>query len=144
MDLDEAVHQEIEQLCAKGDGLAKKSDWTEALRCYWKAFDLLPEPRTDWDAARWILAAIGDVNFMSGDFKACCDNMSLAMHCPDAIGNPFLHLRLGQAQYEMGERKRAADELARALIGGGQDVFSLDFGAPGEAWVRRTPCRGQG
>ena len=33
------------------------------------------------------------------------------MTCPDAIGNPFLHLRLGQALYERGETDRAADVL---------------------------------
>jgi hypothetical protein len=29
----------------------------------WSAWDLLPEPQADWEAATWILGAIGDVNF---------------------------------------------------------------------------------
>jgi hypothetical protein len=40
----------------------------------------------------------------------------MAMHCPNAIGNPFLHLRLGQCRFELGDTDRAADELARALL----------------------------
>jgi hypothetical protein len=31
---------------------------------------LLPEPQTDWEAATWILAAIGDANFLGDDFTA--------------------------------------------------------------------------
>jgi len=49
-----------------------------------------------------------------------------AMHCPDAIGNPFLHLRLGQCQFELKALDRAADELMRAYMGGGPDLFKLE------------------
>jgi hypothetical protein len=45
------------------------------------------------------------------------------MHCPDAIGNPFIHLRLGQCQFEIGNLKRAADELARAFLMEGLALF---------------------
>jgi hypothetical protein len=54
------------------------------------------------------------------------ESLSLAMHCPDAIGNPFLHLRLGQCQYELGNLDQAADELARAYMGGGEEIFEED------------------
>lgn len=47
----------------------------------------------------------------------------MAMQCPAAIGNPFLHLRLGQCQFELGNLDRAADELARAYMGAGADIF---------------------
>lgn len=46
------------------------------------------------------------------------------MHCPNAIGNPFLHLRLGQCQLELGNMDFAADELTRAYAVAGKDVFS--------------------
>jgi hypothetical protein len=32
------------------------------------------------------------------------------MHCPGAIGNPFIHLRLGQAQFELGNLEPASGE----------------------------------
>jgi tetratricopeptide (TPR) repeat protein len=118
-----AVHGRIQALCAKGDNLAKKGEYPAALEQYWAAWGLLPEPQTNWAAATWILAAIGDANFLGGDFTAGRDNLSMAMHCPDAIGNPFLHLRLGQCQFELGNLDRAADELARAYMGAGKDIF---------------------
>ena len=122
-ELEDEAHKRIQDLCSRGDALAEKSDYASALELYWAAWDLLPEPRTDWEAATWILAAIGDANYLGGDYVAGRDNLSMAMHCPQAIGNPFLHLRLGQCQYELGNLDRAADELARAYMGAGPDIF---------------------
>ncbi len=115
-ELDEGSNAQIEALCASGDDLANGGQFGEALEAYWSAWDLLPEPKTAWEAATWILAAIGDANFRQKNFEAGRDNLAMAMHCPDAIGNPFLHLRLGQCQFELGNMDRAADELARALL----------------------------
>jgi hypothetical protein len=98
--LTDHVHAEIKRLCAEGDALAERRDYPKALRTYWAAWEMLPEPKIQWEAATWILAAIGDANFLNRDFFAGRDNLSNAMHCPDAIGNPFLHLRLGQCQFD--------------------------------------------
>jgi hypothetical protein len=118
------IHQRITELCAVGDLLAEEGDLPTALAKYWAAWDLLPEPATQWGAATWILAAIGDANFLGGDFVAGRDNLRTSMHCPGAIGNPFLHLRLGQCEFELGHFRRAADELSRAFMGEGEDIFA--------------------
>jgi tetratricopeptide (TPR) repeat protein len=122
-DLPAGTHQRIRILCAEGDSLADRSEYPAALERYWEAFDLLPEPKTDWEAATWILAAIGDANFQGRDYKAGRDNLSVAMRCPKAVGNPFLHLRLGQCQFELGNLDRAADELVRVIMAVGPDLF---------------------
>lgn len=122
-ELPDKVHDHIKALSKLGDALAEKGNYPEALEQYWAAWDLLPEPQTDWQAATWLLAAIGDANFLGEDYTAGVDNLSTAMHCPDAIGNPFLHLRLGQCHFELGNFDRAADELARAYMGAGDYIF---------------------
>ena len=58
-ELDDALHERIKQLCAGGDAAAARSDFDAAIEQYEVAWELLPEPKTRWDAARWILAAIG-------------------------------------------------------------------------------------
>ena len=121
--LSNAVHGRIKALCLNGDIFAQEAEYTAALEQYWMAWDLLPEPQTDCEAATWILGAIGDANFLGRDFDAGRDNLSMAMHCPGAIGNPFLHLRLGQCQFELGNLDRAADNLARAYMAAGRDIF---------------------
>src|SRR5688572_10726504 len=122
-ELDDELHERIKQLCAHGDAAAERSEFGMAIKQYEAAWDLLPEPRTQWDAATWILAAIGDAHYCSGEFEQGRDALLTAMHCPNAVGNPFLHLRLGQCQFELGFKIIAGDELTRAYMGGGSDIF---------------------
>ena len=122
-ELDDKIHQQICALCEDGDAFAEEEEYADALKQYWAAWDLLPEPQTDWQTATWILGAIGDTNFLNDDYVAGRDNLSLAMQCPDAIGNPFLHLRLGQCLFELGDLDQAADELARAFMAEGEEIF---------------------
>ena len=122
-ELSEATDSEIQRLSAKGDALAGEQKYSEAIPVYWQAWDLLPEPKTEWEAATWLLAAIGDANFLGRDYTAGKDNLTTAMRCPNATGNPFLHLRLGQCQLELGVLDRAADELMRAYMSAGTEIF---------------------
>ncbi len=126
MELSDAAHAEITRLCAAGDDLADEGRFEEAIAEYSRAWAYLPEPKQQWEAATFILAAIGDANFLRGAFAHGRESLAAAMHCPGAIGNPFLHLRLGQCQLELGQHERAADELARAYMGAGYDIFSND------------------
>ena len=124
--LSRAVSNQIDALCAQGDALAEQENYPKAIETYWAAWDLLPEPRTDWEASTWILTAVGDANFLGRDFVAGRDNLGSAMHCPGAIGNPFIHLRLGQCQFELGDLDQAADNLARAYLPEGKRLFEND------------------
>ena len=124
MELPQNIYQRVQELCQEGDALAGEEDYATALEKYWEAWDLLPEPATDWQAATWLLGAIGDANFHNEDYTAGRDNLSLAMHCPEGIGNPFLHLRLGQCQFELDQLEPAADELTRAYMGAGEEIFA--------------------
>jgi tetratricopeptide (TPR) repeat protein len=121
--LSEAVQADIGRLCALGDAEADLGCFPQALSHYWAAWDLLPEPQTDYLEATWILAAVGDVNFLGRDYEAGRDNLSTVMHCPGAIGVAFLHFRLGQCLFEIGDEAAAADELLRAFHGGGDTLF---------------------
>lgn len=124
--MDEATHQWLTDLCAEGDSLAEQGAYAEALASYGEAWRLIPEPKENWNASTWVLAAIGDACFLIGDYAETRKALEFAMHCPEAIGNPFLHLRLGQALFEQGEADRAADELMRAYMGDGPEIFSDD------------------
>ncbi|ROZ77171.1 tetratricopeptide repeat protein [Ramlibacter sp. WS9] len=116
--------EEVRRLSAAGDADAKRGQLSEAVAKYWAAWDLLPEPRTEWEAATWLLAAIGDANFRSGDFAVGRDNLSKAMRCPSGSGNAFLHARLGQCQFELGAHDSAAEELMRAYMAAGSEIFA--------------------
>jgi tetratricopeptide (TPR) repeat protein len=125
-ELDDKTYARIEALCDEGDALADGEQFADALKRYWEAFDLIPEPKHEWEATLWVLGAIGDANFLNKDYTAARDNLANAMHCPGAIGNPFLHLRLGQSQFELGDLDRAADELTRAYAVAGDEIFESE------------------
>jgi tetratricopeptide (TPR) repeat protein len=126
MKLPDAIYVQVTSLSEKGDALAEEAKYREAIEKYVAALDLLPEPKSGWEASKWLLTAIGDANFLGGHYEQARAAMSDAMGCPGAIGNPFIHLRLGQAQFELGNLERAADELARAYMGAGKEIFEED------------------
>ena len=109
--MDTLTHEQIKEFCQVGDGLLESGDYKAAIGQYNLAWELIPEPKNNWEAATWELTAIGDACFLGGFFTSAKEALEYAMTCPDAIGNPFLHLRLGQALYERGDTDRAADVL---------------------------------
>ncbi|WP_186208996.1 tetratricopeptide repeat protein [Burkholderia gladioli] len=123
LELDANTHEEIKALCAVGDQLAGERRFEEAIAEYNKAWGLVPEPKNNWMASTWILAAIADACFLAGYKTSAREALQYVMTCPEAIGNPFLHLRLGQVQLDAGEPDAAAEELIRAYMGAGKEIF---------------------
>lgn len=123
-ELDTHLHTRISRFCEIGDTLAEEGKYGDAIASYQYAWNLLPDPKENWEAATWILVAIGDAHFLNSNYPAARKTLEHAMQCPEAIGNPFIHLRLGQAQFELGDKEAAADELMRAYRGAGAEIFA--------------------
>ncbi len=127
LELDDDLHERIVRHTDAGNRLCEEEgDLAAALVEYEKAMALLPAPIERWEAATWILTAIGDCQFLLGRHERARDTLSRAMHAPGALGNGFIHLRLGQAQFELGRLDRAADELARAYMADGKEIFESE------------------
>jgi tetratricopeptide (TPR) repeat protein len=118
------VYERIATLSEQGNQLDDQGEFLKAIETFCDALDLVPEPKADWEASTWLLAAIGDCNFRLGAYEQAARALDGAMHCPGAIGNPFIHLRLGQCRFELGDMSRAADELTRAYAIEGRDIFA--------------------
>ena len=118
------VHDAITALAERGNGLAEEGAYQEALVEFEKAWDLLPSPKHDWEAATWILTAMGDMCFLMQDYAEAYKPLHQAMveECPGAHENPFVRLRLGQCLLELGREEEAARELAAAYRLGGYDL----------------------
>jgi tetratricopeptide (TPR) repeat protein len=124
--LDDAIHQEIKAHCAQGDAFVDSGEFEDALAAYNKAWVLVPDPKNEWEASTWILAAIGDLSFQAAWPNSGRKALEYAMTCPGGLGNPFLHLRLGQIKFDAGDLDGAADELMRAYMGGAEQIFEQD------------------
>lgn len=112
-----ALKQQVAEAQRLVDG-----DAPAAFRAFRAALELLPAPVQNWNAAGWLLVAMGECAVRTGDFAAALAPLKDAMHCPGTVGNPWVHLLLGRCRLELGD-ERAADELARAYMGGGRALF---------------------
>ena len=121
--LDDYTYERVKILCKEGDDFCESKNFAAALDKYHQALALLPEPVSAWNAATWIFVAVGDACFLSGDINGAYDAFSSATHCPGGIVNPFIHFRLGQIQLALGNEIIALDELTRAYMGGGKEIF---------------------
>lgn len=120
------VEQEIKSLCNDGATLVKLGQKPEAWQKYVAALNLLPEPEVEWEITTQILIAMGDLRFQKPDFAGSLQAFQDAVRCPGGLGDPFIHLRLGQCYLELGDEHRAADNLTRAYMGGGREVFQQE------------------
>ncbi|MGE0434568.1 MAG: tetratricopeptide repeat protein [Planctomycetota bacterium] len=116
------VANELLRLCALGEEFANNEQFSDALGTYQKAAKLIPSPIEMWDATHWIYAAIGDVQFLTSQFAGAVESLHIAV-ATGALGNAFVHLRLGQCHYELGQLEAAGEELCRAYMADGTTVF---------------------
>ena len=125
-ELPTSLHESIKALSAEGDALAQQSKFEEAVAAYNKAWSQVPEPKNQWEASTWLLAAIGDACFLGGYYTSGSEAFSFAIHCPGGLGNPFIHFRLGQCEFERKQFDLAAEHLTRAYALEGADVFGAE------------------
>ncbi|GAA4441453.1 tetratricopeptide repeat protein [Bremerella cremea] len=123
MEMPDEIYDQLNEHCERGEALLAKGDADAALEQYQAAEALIPSPKLSWEAALWVYAAIGDAWFAKQDFDRARQAFSNAVLCPDGLGNPFIHLRLGQCQFEENNLDKAADELTRAYMAEGLAIF---------------------
>jgi len=121
--LSEELNKKIEQLVAEGNVLVDEDDYVSALDKFEDALDLIPNPKNSWEEALWIYASIGDMQVFTEDYESAAENFFNALNCPDAQQNSFLHLRLGQALFELDDKEKALDHLLKAYDIDGEEIF---------------------
>ncbi len=122
--LDGAIYSAAARLYAEGTASLQRGDFASAVHALAAAGDALPRPFENWDASTRILAQLAEAYWRARAYPQALTALHHAMHCPHAIGDPWLHLRLGQVQLELGKLPQASDELARAYMGGGREIFA--------------------
>lgn len=121
--MDPEIYDLIVAFYAEGEKLIQEGRIGSALGQYADAWSLIPDPKEQWDLSTPVISAIADCWFLAGEYSEVLRALEFGMNCPDAVGNPFLHLRLGQALLERGEEDRAEEELMRAYEAHGEKIF---------------------
>lgn len=123
MDLDPKLYEVIKDYSAEGEKLFYNGRFSEALKEYKKAFDMIPEPKYQWEASVWLIAAMGDCHFWLKDFDAALECFRKLMAEYEEYGNPFTRLRYGECLYETGNEKLAKEHLLAAYSMEGKELF---------------------
>jgi hypothetical protein len=114
--------EEAERLLDEGDFLPDD----EALVLYRAAWEALPEPKVEQEPAVQILTCVANAYFHLGAWEECVATVQHAFRCGAELTDPLLRLRLGQALYELGDEREAANWLAPVYLTGGRALFADD------------------
>lgn len=125
-EINDKDYEEIKRLCADGDKLAETQKYERAIEKYREAYKLIPDPKHDWHATTWVLVAIADACFFLKRFKKVQELLTYTISCPGGYDNPFIRLRLGQADFELGNLDQAAEELTVAYGLEGENIFKRE------------------
>ncbi len=120
--MDQETQTQVAQLIDEGNAYLDKEQHRESLTCYCDALALFPDPLEQRPETLWLFTSIGDCLFHLGNYQKAIDALSDAIRC-GGLGNPFIHFRLGQSHFELSNEAKAADELTRAFMGAGKEIF---------------------
>lgn len=123
-ELPDDVYPRITEISEQGSRLFDENDFEGALERFTSAWELLPSPKETWNATLWLQASQADCLFYLERYAEARLRLHQVLVLPDAVGNTFIHLRLGQTEFELGNFDAAANELIRAYGVGGAEVFS--------------------
>jgi tetratricopeptide (TPR) repeat protein len=94
-----------------------------AIDTYERALEQLPDPPYESHLAMIALCSIGELNFLHGKLESAFEDFSEAVKCKGGLGNPHIHMRLGQLRFQRGELNRATDEFMRVYMASGEQFF---------------------
>lgn len=123
MELSDEVYSKIAELSEKGDNYAEKEQFTSALKQYQEALAMLPEPKTDWEAATWLYVAIGDAWFNKQNLDDAMDAYQKALMSPDGTGNAYIWFCIGQVYFEQDNIPKAKLHFMSAYMLDGNEIF---------------------
>lgn len=121
--LDDQIVARVTELSDGGDDDVENGRYDEAVVKYEEALGLVPKPLYAWAVTTFLLTSIAEARYLQQDFTRAREALFEAFRCEGAIGNPFLHLRMGQVEMALGNKGRGLEELIRAHERGGEDVF---------------------
>lgn len=127
-EISEQLQYELDMRAEEGNKYFDNNEYDKALEIWKKALDLIPEPKKNFSEAVWFLTSIGDIYFIQEKYEEAFNNFEDAKNnlSGDGINNPFILLRLGKSELELGKKELATENLLRAYMLEGKEIFEED------------------
>ena len=125
-EIDDALYARLLEMNRVAEGKLAIGECKGAAAIYLEALKLLPQPIEELEAATWISGRAADAFYRDRQYAAALQELRRTMRLPGATANPFLWLRRGQAQYELGNMEDARQSLFRAYMLGGEEIFEYE------------------
>lgn len=119
----DSVDGKLKELFAQGDTLLGQDQYARALALYQQALGLIPEPVKAHRLAALTYANIGDACLLLKKHEEARRAFQDALQSAGGEGNAYVHLRLGQCAYELGDLGQAEAHLSRAHALKGEGIF---------------------
>ncbi|MET4084212.1 tetratricopeptide (TPR) repeat protein [Pedobacter sp. UYP30] len=118
----------IEKLSEEGNVFVDNDNFDAAILKFEAALKIVPAPKNSYEASLWLYASLGDMYFFKQEYTLAKENFYNALNCPDGQVTGFVHLRLGQVLFNLEEKHKALDELLRAYMLEGKEIFENEDG----------------
>ncbi|WP_019498219.1 tetratricopeptide repeat protein [Pseudanabaena sp. PCC 6802] len=119
----ELLSQKIVDFTQKAKALMLNGNYQASINKYKEALDLLGEKAMNSKYAVMLFSGIGEIYFLQKKWEDALEYYGYAVNSDGGLGEPLIHLRLGQLRFELGHIEKAKDELLRAYMGGGDLMF---------------------
>ena len=101
--IDNKLEKEIISIVESGNLDHIKNDFSSALNKYNQAWKLIPEPKLDWEIARWISSCIYSAYFDMTDFSNAKNWAEIALQTSGSDIDTSRAINMGMVCYELGQ-----------------------------------------
>lgn len=120
------IEARIRAFCRAGYKAYDQQDFKQAIRLFFQAWNLLPKPQSQWQAAGWVLTALGDAYYQYGNYNSALEALNSALHCPKNSRNPFVYMRIAQSWYGLKQLETAKKALLKTVELGGESLLKKE------------------
>jgi tetratricopeptide (TPR) repeat protein len=121
--IDKDITSRIDAITKQAKRLMLNGDFDASIEEYKKGLAMLSAPANQSRFAVMLYSGIGEAFYLQQKWADALAYYGNAVMSKGGLGEPLIHLRLGQIRFELGDTEKAIDELMRAYMGGGEFIF---------------------
>jgi tetratricopeptide (TPR) repeat protein len=123
VELPDDIYQQILVFCERGNALSANNQFVEAYAIFKEAYELIPDPLLHTSASTWLLAALGESAFYSGQIDLALSHFVFGIEHTGAGENPYFPLMAGMALFELKNYEQSLNFLLTARLMAGPNIF---------------------